>query len=216
LVGSGQSVGVKISKEREKEYVRAVQELRVWLGDDAFKKGVMGLVKEILERIGDDVLEDVIKVLEEKRVGLNPQTLREAFRLKGFEVKAGFAELVYKCLKEAGKCIEIRAVTLPVSTTESGILTLLRLRGPMKFSQLSRRFPDTKEAVLNLLKKELITVSYGRKTLSLEGINDPNRLLDSEIKRVPEAFLVKIRGFKGESFYQVSIPSGAKVSLKWT
>lgn len=210
LVGSGQLT----EESAGRNYVRAAQRLKGWLGSEAFERGVAGLAEAVLERVGKDTVRSLLEALEERGLGLSPGSVREALRLKGVEASAGFAELLYKCLKQAGMCVSARA-TLPASSAESGVMALLKLKSTVEFSELSRSFPNAREAVLSLLRKGLVTVTYRRASLSLEGVSNPDELPESEVGKIPEAFLARVEGFGGRVYYRVAIPSRAKVGLKW-
>ncbi len=201
-------------KLKDKRYERAAQVIREWCGDDPFRRGTRGLSEEIIRRIGENLISEILRILEEKNLGLNPVYLREVLRIRGVNANLGFSELLYKCLKQVGACIEVRIV-LPSSSTESKLLTFLRLKGSVKYLDIFRKFGSSESAILNLIKQDKIEISYRGRLLKLDGIERFEGLSEEEIKGIPEVFVTRVEEFDGKLSYRISIPLSARVSLKW-
>jgi hypothetical protein len=200
--------------EKDERYVKTVEILKGWCGKDPFNRGVMGFCEEILDNVGREVIEQAIKDLEERGFGLNPISLKEALRSRGLDINPGFAELLYSCLKHTGLCIPIRSV-FPSTSDESKIITFLRMKGSVRFSDIYRKVGRSEETVLNLLKRGLVNISYRGKMLELDGIDRFEDLSEEEVKKIPDIFLEKIKDFDGRMSYRIVIPLSARVSLRW-
>jgi len=210
LIGSNK---VKPS-EKDKKYVRVAEALRKWCGKDPFSRGIMGFSEVIIERIGREVLSQVLMDLEKRGLGLSPVLLREALRSRGLDVSPGFADLLFSCLKHTGMCIVIRAV-FPSNSVESKVLTLLRAKGSLKFSDILKKVENPESAVLDLLKKGLVEVHYRGKKLELSEVSRFEGLSEEEIVGIPSVFLTRVQEFDGRVSYRIMIPLSARVTLKW-
>lgn len=201
-------------KLRDKRYERAVQALRKWCGDDPFRRGPRGFSEEIIRRIGEELINETLRTMEERNLGLNPVILREALKMRGINANSGFSELLFKCLKQIGACIEVRAV-FPSSSNESKLLTFLKLKGDAKYLDIYKKFGSSENALLNLLKQGAVEISYRGKSLKLNGVERFEGLSEEEIKGIPEVFVTRVEEFDGKFSYRISIPLSAKVSLRW-
>jgi hypothetical protein len=198
-----------------KKYLRAIEILKKWCDGDLFSGGIRGFSEAVIEKIGREFVNQVLKDLEEKGLGLSPMLLREAFKARGVEINLGFAELLYKCIKHVGISIDIRAVVLPAVSDESKVLALVKAKGSVKFLEIYKKVENPEITVLNLVKKGLVEVHYRRKQLKLDKIDKFEGLSEEEIREIPDVFLAKVKMFDGSFSYRVAIPSSARVSLKW-
>ncbi|MEZ0346163.1 MAG: hypothetical protein ABWK01_06405 [Infirmifilum sp.] len=198
----------------DKRYRRAAQILGEWLGSNPFLRGKRGLSEEVIRGVGEGLVSEILMEIEERNAGVSPFILREALIKRGFDANPGFSELLYKCLKEVGACFEVRAV-LPSSSAESKVLAFLRIKGSVKYSDIVRKFGRSEDALLNLLKKGIIEISYRNVLLRLDGVERFEGLSEEEVRGIDRAFLTRVEGFGGEHSYRISIPLAARVSLKW-
>jgi hypothetical protein len=124
-IGSNEIDPTKVNKK----YLRAVEVLKRWYSGDPFSGGIRGFSEVVIEKIGRELVNQVLKDLEDNGFGLSPMLLREAFKVKGVEMNLGFAELLYKCLNNVGMSVGIRAVVLPTISEGSKVLALVKAKG---------------------------------------------------------------------------------------
>jgi hypothetical protein len=210
-IGSNEIDPTKVNKK----YLRAVEVLKRWYSGDPFSGGIRGFSDAVIEKIGRELVNQVLKDLENNGLGLSPMLLREAFKAKGVEMNLGFAELLYKCLSIVGMGMSVRAVVLPTLSEESKVLALVKAKGSVRFLEIYKKVENPEITVLNLVKKGLVEVHYRRKQLKLDKIDKFEGLSEEEIRDIPDVFLAKVKMFDGSLSYRVAIPSSARVSLKW-
>jgi len=163
----------------------------------------------------------IIEKMSEKKLPVNYISVMHVAKELGVKIERRMARLLLALGEEIGILFTLR-ITAYTPTEKDRLFNFIKNKGEVRFSILSKRFPNAKNLVLSLWKQNLVSIEHLDPIRDiLSEINDFERIPYEILARIEDAFIIK-EFFSvwddpttGVKYMSLSIPRTIRVRIKW-